>query len=148
MQNFMFIASCMATVLCLPMILLFRQRPTIFPSASAQEDALNSKKLSIVDLWKDIVELATNRNFRIVFFIFAIMNGSVICLGAIINFLLEGCGFNNVQISIMSATFVFVGLLSSMVFPILIEKFHWFRRSLRIIAVGACFATLFCLISV
>ena len=108
MQNFMFIASCMATVLCLPMILLFRQRPTIFPSASAQEDALNSKKLSIVDLWKDIVELATNRNFRIVFFIFAIMNGSVICLGAIINFLLEGCGFNNVQISIMSATFVFV----------------------------------------
>lgn len=64
------------------------------------------------------------------------MNGSVICFGAIINFLLEGFGFSNVKISIMSATFVFVGLLSSMVFPLLIEKFHWFRRSLRIIAGG------------
>lgn len=82
--------------------------------------------------------LVKNRNFRIIFFIFAIMNGSVICLGAIINFLLEGFHFNNVQISVMSATFVFVGLLSSMVFPILIEKFHWFSRSLKIIACGAC----------
>jgi hypothetical protein len=137
----------MATATCMPMILLFRQRPTIFPSPSAHEDALNRKKFSLLDMWKDIVTLAKNKNFRIVFFIFAIMNGSVICLGAIINFLLEGFGFNNVEVTIMSVTFIGVGLITSMIFPILIEKLHWFKISLRIIAGGACLATLFCLVT-
>lgn len=92
----MFYASCMATASCMPMIILFRQRPSIFPSASAQEDALNGSQFDLPKLWSDIVQLAKNRNFRIIFFIFAIMNGSVICLGAIINFLIEGFGFSNV----------------------------------------------------
>lgn len=48
----------------------------------------------------------------------------------------------------MGATFVLVGLFTSMIFPVLIEKFHWFRRSLRIIATGACAATILALICI
>lgn len=39
------------------------------------------------------------------------------------------------------------GLISTMVFPMLIQKFNWFLRSLRIVAFGALFAII-CLLVV
>lgn len=78
------------------------------------------------------------------------MNGSVISMGAIINFYIEGFGYNSVQTSILGATFVIVGVFSSMIFPILISKYNWFLISLRIIAIGAflsCIITTFSLSS-
>lgn len=82
-----------------------------------------------------------------IFTIFSIMNGSYVSLGAIINFLIEPFGFDSVDTSILGACFVLCGLISSIIFPILIEKHRWFLRSLRIIAVGAFIAILTVLIA-
>lgn len=65
------------------------------------------------------------------------MNGSYTSLGTIINFLFEPFGYTSTDTAILGATFVISGLVSSIMFPILIEKYHWFLRSLKIIVIGA-----------
>lgn len=92
--------------------------------------------------YKDLVALLKNQNFVMLFFIFSIMNGTQISLGAIINFLFESFGFSTRQTSIMGAAFVVSGLVSTMIFPMLIQKFHWFKRSLRIVVFGALTAAI------
>lgn len=76
------------------------------------------------------------------------MNGSYVSLGTIINFLFEPFGYTSTDTSILGATFVICGLISSIIFPILIEKYHWFLRSLKIIVIGAFISSIIVLIAV
>lgn len=55
----------------------------------------------------------------------------------VINFLIKPFGFTNLEISIIGALFILCGLVSSVIFPILIEKYHWYNRLMRIICFGA-----------
>lgn len=76
------------------------------------------------------------------------MNGSYTSLGTIINFLFEPFGYTSTDTSILGATFVLSGLVSSIIFPILIEKYHWFLKSLKIIVIGAFLASIIVLAAV
>lgn len=81
--------------------------------------------------------LMKNRNFICIMVIFAMMDGSYTSLGTLINFLFEPFGFSSTDTSIMGATFVVAGLISSIMFPLLIEKYHWFLRCLKVITIGS-----------
>lgn len=88
------------------------------------------------ELWA----LWENKNFIYTFLIFTIMNGSAVCLSAIITFLIEPFGFNSVESSIMGASSVICGFISSFLFPILIQKYKWYLKSVKLLTIGAFFA--------
>lgn len=85
----------------------------------------------------ELAILMKNRNFVCIMVIFAMMDGSYTSLGTLINFLFEPFGFSSTETGILGATFVVAGLISSILFPILIEKYHWFLRCLKIITIGS-----------
>ena len=65
------------------------------------------------------------------------MNGSYVSLGTIINLLFEPFGYTSLDASILGAVFIVSGLIGSIIFPLVLEKYHWFLRSLKIICMGA-----------
>lgn len=118
-NDFMWFISISNTILCAPLIFFYQQRPKTYPSRSAKESAnlIKKRKLSVMDelpiLWK-------NKNFRQTFFLFSTMNGSANTLAATITFLIEPFGFNSIDSSIMGATSVVSGFVSSFIFPIIL----------------------------
>lgn len=88
-----------------------------------------------------------NKNFVCVLIIFSMMDGSYTSLGTNINFLFEPFGFSPTDTSIMGAIFVVAGLISSIIFPIVIEKYHWFLRCLKMIAIGSFISSIIVLIA-
>lgn len=75
--NFMWVCSWVTMFCCLPMLIIYKQRPTIYPSKSARDEAESDKKRNIFSsLWTDVKSLITNKNFILVWFIFSFMNGT------------------------------------------------------------------------
>ena len=70
------------------------------------------------------------------------MNGSYVSLGTIINFLFEPFGYTATETSILGAIFIVSGLISSIIFPIIIEKYHWLLLSLKLIVTGSFLSSL------
>lgn len=79
-------------------------------------------------------------NFRYTLMIFTIMNGSANSLAAIITFVIEPFGFNSYDSSLLGVTAVLSGFISSIVFPIIIQKYQWYLNSMRIMVAGALIA--------
>lgn len=141
-ENFMLWVSWGTTALCLPMIIFYKQRPRYFPSRSAEEDATGDKIQNINQMISELSTLFKNKNFVSILIIFSIMDGSYTSLGTNINFLFEPFGYSSTDTSILGALFVVTGLVSSIMFPILIDKYQWFLRSLKIITIGAFISSL------
>lgn len=68
------------------------------------------------------------------------MNGSANCLAPMITFIIEPFGFNSYDSSVLGITCVLSGFLSSIVFPILIQKWQWYLKSMKIMVYGALVA--------
>ena len=65
------------------------------------------------------------------------MNGSYVSFGTILNLIFEPFGYTSTETSMLGATCILSGLISSIIFPIIIDRYHWFLRSLKIIVFGA-----------
>ena len=76
------------------------------------------------------------------------MNGSYISLGNVVDLLLEPNGFTSTDTGLIGSIFVICGLISSIIFPIIIEKHLWFLKSLKIICYGAFLSSLLALCAV
>ena len=69
-----------------------------------------------------------------------ILNGSMNCYVAIIALVVEPFGFNSVDSSMMGIIAVAAGYISSFIFPVVIQKYRWYRMSMRILVAGVLFA--------
>ena len=81
-----------------------------------------------------------NRNFLLTLVVFSIMNGSANSLSTILTFLIEKFGFDAIDSGILGASGVISGFISSFIFPILIQKYNWYLKSMKIMVCGAFIA--------
>ena len=91
--------------------------------------------------------LMRNNNFRFVIVIFLIINGSATSLATIIAFLIEPFGFNSVDTSIFGVIVALSGFISSIIFPIIIQEYQWYLKSMKMMAFGCVLSQLCILLS-
>jgi sugar phosphate permease len=115
--DYMFFTAGFVTVLTVPMLLLYTERPEHFPS-SAAKNMINTK----FDFKDEIVQLKNNRNYRWISIAFMFMYGVYTCLGAVINGLVSKFGFTSSDSSIMGACFIMSGLIGSFFFGGQLDK--------------------------
>ena len=68
--------------------------------------------------------------------IYGLVNGLFTAFGCVLGPLFEPYGFEALSISIFGALFTIVGVLSSIVFGLLLDKYHKYLLLLRIICIG------------
>ena len=99
-------------------------------------------------MYRELIDLFLNRNFKNLLVIFAFMDGSYMSLGTIMDLIFEPNGYTSTDTSILGGIFVVCGLISSIIFPIVIEKHHWFLKSLKMICYGALLSSLLVAIAI
>jgi len=130
------------TVMCMPMILLYRQRPKTYPSKSAELNAMGTEDITVEkkSMKHDLKLLMKNKNFLLIILIYGIQNGIYSAFGTIINYILDPFGYTSLDTSILGVGFILFGVTGSIIFPVLIDKYNWFVGSLKIVTVGSCLA--------
>ena len=82
-NQLLFVNAIIVTALCIPILLIFRERPKHFPSQAAK----NQSKTKF-DFKKDLGQLARNSNYFFITICFSCLYGVYCCFGAIVNELL------------------------------------------------------------
>jgi len=133
-NSYMMISAIIITIMNVGVLLLFEERPKIYPSKAAQI----STKVQF-DMKKDLKLILHNKNYIFLTITYAMLYGVYTCLGAIINNLVSAYGFGSVDASIFGAVFIVSGLVGSFVISGFLDKYNAYIKTLRLV----CFSSLF-----
>ena len=130
-------SSIVVTLLILPLIMLFKDKPAEYPSKGAED--LEKQKTSY-SFMSDLKLLWNNKNFCR--FALSYMNTYSIytCLTAIVSNLLTPYGYSPAEASMIGILFISFGLVAAFGVSIKVDKNKKYLMTYRII----CFGTLVC----
>ena len=130
--------ALIATVVSIPILIFYKERPDIFPSEAAK-NTQNTK----FDFMKDVGLLLRNPNYVWITMVFSSLYGVYTSLGALINTLVRPYNFDTADCSIIGATFITSGLIGSFFFGFLLDKYKKYLLVLRMVCFGTFFSALF-----
>lgn len=108
-----------------------KRKAQITPSLISLEKA---KEVSFCDNIKEALKLP---NYVKLIFAFSLLQGGFLAFGTNIDQLFAPVGFSDVDISMLGAGVILVGVCSSMVSGILLNKYHKYLLMIRLSAVGS-----------
>lgn len=91
---------------------------------------------------RDLILLIKNKNYVCMVLTFNMLYGVYTCLGAIINNLVDPFGYTPIDSSIFGATFIFCGLIGSIIFSYYMDKTQKYLRMLRISSFGSLISSI------
>mmetsp|Transcript_23459 Transcript_23459/g.36141 ORF Transcript_23459/g.36141 Transcript_23459/m.36141 type:complete len:171 (+) Transcript_23459:863-1375(+) len=118
MRTFMLFCAVVGTLMSIPTLIFFREKPKYYPSKIAK-NSMTKKKYSQV---KDLKMLGRNCNYYLMVMTFMSLYGVYTCLGAVINNIVSPYGFTATDSSILGATFIVSGLIGSFYFSAMLDK--------------------------
>ena len=111
-------------------ILMFSEKPQVPPCLSAIEDP----NAPVVNKAEEIASLRSNQNFKIMAVIFMILYGIYTAVGTVVSPLYEPFGYTTAEISILGATFIFSGVVASIIIGYVLGKGREYLKWLRLIS--------------
>jgi len=126
--EYLFVQNVIITLLSFPAILWVRNIPPSQPSAIA----------GLVDVTQFISgskELAQNKNFVLLFFVFSLIYGIYGALPSIISQLTEPYAYTDVDNAIFGSLFLVGGVISSFVVGVILDKFQNYKQQTTILCI-------------
>ena len=98
------------TVLCIPLLFIFRERPQNYPSKGAE-----SENISMYSMKKDFERLRSNTSFWCFLVNFAIIHGVYAALGAVVNNIVRPFKYTAQESSLFGCSALITGLIASFI---------------------------------
>ena len=115
--------NVVVTILCLPMLILIKEKPPTPPSAIA------SKKLPPLKMLNDLKVLLKNKNYISLVLCFTFLYGIYTSLGAVVSFFTKPY-YQPSDNSIFASCLILCGILGSFVISIILSKYAAYKISL------------------
>ena len=119
------------TVVCVPYMLIIKDKPQFPPSLVSLEKAKEAP------FWENIKEALKLPEYVKLICAFSLMQGGFLAFGTNISQLFAPVGFTDVDISILGECVILMGVIASMVAGILLNKYHKYLLMTRISAFGS-----------
>jgi MFS family permease len=140
--NYMLSIFILNVVFCVPSFFIFKDKPDIPPSPSQEEN--NIKRPGLIESLK---LLFTNIRFIYLIISYLLVVGYFDIMSTIINSLLDLYSISGQQSSVIYAVSSVAGMIASLIFSWLLDKFKKFKLFMIILSVsGTLFHTLFTLL--
>ena len=130
--------ALISTVVSIPMLIFFKERPKDFPSEAAK-NTQNTK----FNFMRDVTLLIKNPNYVWMTLVFSSLYGVYTSLGALINPIVKPYHFTAADCSVIGATFIMSGLIGSFFFGFLLDKYKKYLLILRIVCFGTFLSAIF-----
>jgi len=131
LPKMMFYEAIIVAGMCLPSLLLFREKPPSVPSAAADAERTDS-------FWHSIKLLFTDWNFLNLLSAFSMGQGAYNTLATVVNQVLEPFGYSNSDAGLLGALVIGCGLVGALLGGPVIDKTRRYKVALLI---GYFFAT-------
>jgi len=126
----LYLNAIIINALLLPIVFLFRGKPSLPPSASASVPREENFLLGLKKLVMD-------KNFWILCIVFGFALGAYNTLATVINEMMEKFGYDNMQSGILGALVIVFGIVGSGIAGVLIDKTHWYKAGILLCLVGS-----------
>jgi MFS family permease len=113
-------------------MLIIRDRPTFPPSLISVQEA---EPLKFCEMLAAAIK---DKSFFVLLVAFTMLDSIFIALGVVIDPFFEALKFSSTEVSILGGAFIIAGVLSSLLFGVLLDKFRKYSLILKIICVGSC----------
>ena len=120
------------------MILVIRDRPTKPPSLVSLQEP------EVMNFCPMVAAVLRNKNFLCILASFSALDGVFIGIGVVLDPFFEGLKLPSSAVSIFGGIFVVTGVMSSLVFGFLLDKYRRYLLTLRIITFGSLLAFAIC----
>lgn len=130
-----FYQSLVFTIVCVPGILFFKEKPLTPPSLSAEVEKTANSKDSLIACFK-------NKNFVKVLIFFSTAYGSFNALGIVINILLDPYGYSGFDTSLVGLVLIIFGLIGSGVVCFYVAATGKYKLTLILCTIGYFMAIL------
>lgn len=126
--NLFFYQSLIFTILCIPGIFLFKEKPLTPPSYSSEVEK---------SIFSDAVrKCSKNKNFLLLLAFFASTYGALNAFSIVINILVYPFGYSSFDTSLIGAILIIFGLVGSFVVSLYVAKTNLYKFSLVICTIG------------
>ena len=132
--NLFFYQALIFTVLCVPGLFFFKEKPVSPPSASADVEKTDFKQSFLL--------VMKNKNFLKLLGFFALSYGSLNALSIVLNILLDPYGYTGFDTSLIGAVLIIFGLLGSAIVCLYVAATNKYKFSLIICTIGYFMAVL------
>ena len=126
--NLFFYQSLILTILCIPGIFLFKEKPLTPPSYSSE-----AEKSSFADAAR---KCSKNKNFLFLLAFFASTYGALNAFSIVINILVYPFGYSSFDTSLIGAILIIFGLIGSFLVSLYVAKTNLYKFSLVICSIG------------
>ena len=123
-----FYESLVFSILCLPGLLFFREKPPTPPSHSA-----SMKKTGFSDSLKLFYK---NKNFIYLLIFFGLSNGTLSSFSIVVNILIHPFGYTSFHTSILGGILIVFGLIGSFTASLYVAKTGFYKFTLKICCLG------------
>ena len=123
------------TVVCVGLILIIRESPEFPPSLIALQEP---EKMRFCGLLRTALK---DKSFVLLLIAFMMLDSIFIALGVVIDPFFEALGFTSTEVSILGGVFIIAGVVNSLIFGVLLDKYRKYSLITKIISVG-CFLVL------
>lgn len=118
-ENYVFWHAVIDTVLCLPLIFLFVEKPKFFPSRAAKSMGRSEDQYSIM---ADLKLLRSKRSFLFFVLNFALVHGVYAALGATVNNVVRPFGYSAKESALFGGVCIISGLVASYFFSAFLDR--------------------------
>ncbi len=126
--NLFFYQALILSILCLPGLFLFKEKPLTPPSYSSETEK-SSFTEAARKCWK-------NKNFLFLLAFFASTYGALNAFSIVINILVQPFGYSSFDTSLIGAILIIFGLIGSFLVSIYVAKTNFYKFSLIICSIG------------
>jgi FLVCR family MFS transporter 7 len=124
------------SAMTLPCMVLFRDKPSVPPSASA--NASREENFA-----KSLGKLMTDRNIWVLVIEFGLSFGSFNTIATIVNQLLQPYGYSNDNAGTLGALTIFLGIVGSAVVGLIVDKWRFYKIALLACLICGCGGMIF-----
>ncbi|CDW86047.1 UNKNOWN [Stylonychia lemnae] len=127
-KKYILAQNIIVTALSVPILIAAREKPPHPPSLSA------TRKEPKINLWKELRILLNNKSYLLLCCSLVLTHSLFTTLGAVISTITKPFGYKPIDNSIFGGVFIFFGLIGSVVFGILLDKYGKYKLTTNIIS--------------
>jgi len=127
MTNMLLGEAAISTGLMILPLLFMKSKPPSPPSSSQSQEEEENRDIGMKDT---LVNLITDRNFVLLFFVFGFSLGTFNTFATILGEIVQVYGYSSNESGTMGAVVIFLGLVGSGITGVIVDKTRWYKYML------------------